>query len=90
MSYFQTRDLPTAALLFTCPEIQFHGLSGENPRSLYFLFTPQKRAERLAMDFVAGRVTINARLYADSLRHTKDVLFEAERNGHRHSAEEVR
>lgn len=79
MNYYHTRDLPTAALLIASPEIQFHGLEGDNPRSLYFLFSPQRKAERIAMEFVAGKVTINARLYADSLRRSKDVLFENER-----------
>lgn len=79
MSQFKTRDLPTAALLFTFKEIQFLGLEGENPRSLYFLFSPKKKAEQIAMNFIAGKVTTNALLFADSLRHSKDVLFGAER-----------
>lgn len=86
MNFFRTRDLPTAALLFSFPDIQFLGLEGDNPRSLYFLFGPHKKAERLALNFVAGRVSVNARVYADAFRRSKDVLFEAERNNQRPSS----
>ncbi len=77
--FFKTRDLPTAALLLTSKEIEFKGLEGDNQRSKYFVFSPTKKAEKMALDFAAGRIEINARLYADSLRHAKDVLFETER-----------
>ncbi len=76
---FKTRDLATAALLLSSEEVQFQGLEPHYNRSKYFLFSPKAKAERIAIDFVAGRVVINARTYADSFKRSKDVLFEAGR-----------
>jgi len=79
MDYFKTRDLPTAALQLASDGIEFHGIEGSNPRNLYFLFTPRKKAEELALSFLAGKAKVNARLYADSFRRAKDIIFETER-----------
>lgn len=76
---FRTRDLSTAALELATDGIHFEGLESFDQRSKYFLFSPKLKAERLAMDFIAGRVTINARLYADAMKRAKDVLFDSER-----------
>lgn len=75
---FRTTDLQLASFLFL-KKLDFQGLEKKDQRSFWFLFSPATKCHRLSNDFFSGKGQVSPRDYADSLRRTRDLLFEAER-----------
>jgi hypothetical protein len=85
MSAYRTADLPEAAFLLSQPDTRFIGLEPRNERSYFFCFSPPARCQQLAMEFVSGVGTVNARAYADAMKRCKDLVFGYQRNGDRYA-----
>jgi len=74
---FQTSDLPTAAFLLSSPTIAFKGIVSKNTKTKLFLFEPEQNARKIAFEFINGKAMVNARLFSDSMRIAKDLVFGA-------------
>jgi len=75
---YRTTDYMTAAFLLL-QGARFLGLERRSEKSKWFLFTPQRKCEKLVVEYVSGKARVQARLFADSIRRVKDIIFQAER-----------
>ena len=75
---YRTTDYMTAAFLLL-QGARFLGLERRSEKSKWFLFTLRRRCEKLVVEYVSGKARVQARLFADSIRRVKDIIFQAER-----------
>ena len=80
---YRNANVSEVAYLLTEPKIRFLGLEPKNDRTYYFCFTPLLLCERMVLSFISGNALVSARVYADSMRRAKDIIFSHERNSKR-------
>jgi hypothetical protein len=70
---FKTRDLYVAAMLYG-EQRGFMGIKRES-NICWFIFKDKEKCEKLEKQFYAKEIDINAKIFSDSIKTLKNLIF---------------